>query len=86
MLVPSFAYDVADWYVNQAIPQMIRVSKVSDTLEHRLIAYNWGIGNLRKWVREGEHYEKLPKETREYVRKYRELDEARDYSATTVLQ
>ena len=86
MLVPSFAYDVADWYVNQAIPQMIRVSKVSDTLGHRLIAYNWGIGNLRKWVREGEHYEKLPKETREYVRKYRELDEARDYSATTVLQ
>ena len=35
-----------------------------------LIAYNWGLGNLRRW--DGD-YNKLPKETRQYLIRYKEL-------------
>jgi hypothetical protein len=35
-----------------------------------LIAYNWGIGNLRKWFKRGCDWNKLPLETRNYVIKY----------------
>lgn len=33
----------------------------------QLIAYNWGIGNYRKWVEAGRDESKLPKETSQYI-------------------
>ena len=32
-----------------------------------LVAYNWGPGNARDWVKGGSNYNNLPKETRNYV-------------------
>lgn len=32
-----------------------------------LVAYNWGPGNARAWVKGGSNFNKLPKETRNYV-------------------
>ena len=37
------------------------------------IAYNWGYGNTKKWLEQGADLDKLPKETRNYIRKL-ELD------------
>jgi hypothetical protein len=34
-----------------------------------LVAYNWGPGNTDKWLKEGADPKKLPKETRDYLKK-----------------
>jgi hypothetical protein len=65
MLTPSIAREVADWYLNKEIPRLLRHYK-QDTIDNRLAAYNWGIGNMRKG-------KALPKETVNYIRKYKEL-------------
>jgi hypothetical protein len=36
-----------------------------------LRAYNWGPGNVKKWIKAGSDPKKLPKETRDYVTKIR---------------
>ena len=38
-----------------------------------LVAYNWGPENARKWIKEGRPQRKLPKETRNYVKKVTSL-------------
>lgn len=38
---------------------------------YALAAYNWGLGNVDKWVRAGADEGKLPKETRDYLNKFR---------------
>lgn len=43
-----------------------------DTLEQAIAAYNWGPGNTDKWIAAGADPAKLPKETRDYIRKFRE--------------
>jgi hypothetical protein len=61
---------VGRWYLFVRIPQMLEHYKLADTLENRLICYNFGIGNLIKY-RQGKI--KLPKETRNYLLKYYKL-------------
>ena len=34
-----------------------------------LIAYNWGPGNTRKWLKKGGNLKELPNETRNYIKK-----------------
>ena len=34
-----------------------------------LIAYNFGVGNTKKWLKRGGNLEELPKETRNYIKK-----------------
>lgn len=34
-----------------------------------LAAYNWGMGNVDKWIANGQDFSKLPKETRDYIGK-----------------
>lgn len=66
----DYASLVATWYINFQIPEYLTRYKISDTITSRLIAYNWGIGHLRKWFKNGSHWNKLPKETRQYVKRY----------------
>ena len=42
------------------------------SLEYALAAYNWGVGNVDKWVKDGADVEKLPKETQNYLKRFRE--------------
>ena len=60
MFRPEANKIVAFWYLNW-------LDERCDTVDEILIAYNWGYGNLRKY-RAGK--KKLPKETRDYLKKY----------------
>ncbi len=67
MLNEETATQVADWYLNKRIPQMLNYFKIPDTLENRIISYNAGIGNLTKG-------KKTPEITQNYINKYLAFD------------
>lgn len=60
---PNINYNIANWYMNKRIPQMLKHYKIPDTLENRLASYNFGIGNVKSG-------KELPTETTNYIRKY----------------
>jgi soluble lytic murein transglycosylase-like protein len=62
---PLMARNVAEWYINERIPGMLKYYGIKDTIETRLRCYNSGIGNLRKG--------RLTIDTRKYIEKYRRL-------------
>jgi len=64
MYDPIKNISVAYWYMKTRIPQLLKHFGHEDTLENRLIAYNCGISCVGK---------KLPKETRNYLKKYRRI-------------
>lgn len=64
MIIPEHNKVIGFWYINTRIPEMFKAYDIFDCSVFRLIAYNWGIGNLKKW------YETLPEETRHYLKKY----------------
>lgn len=66
MMDKEISGQVANWYLNERIPAMLKYYKKEVTLENILIAYNYGI----KHVKEDS---KLPKETRDYIEKYKKL-------------
>ena len=57
---------VGTYYMNTEIPRLLKHYKIEDTVENRLTAYNWGIGNLRY----NEWYD-APQETIDYIKKYK---------------
>lgn len=63
---------VAGWYFNWIYD---RTWTVKDTI----IAWNWGIGNWRKWNKNKEHYKIsppdnfLPQVTQDYLKKYEKI-------------
>ncbi len=59
------------WYMNERIPQLLRHYRISDSINNRLIAYNFGIGNLNKWHAKGGRFRDLPAETQNYIRAYK---------------
>lgn len=58
---------IAVYYLEKRIPELLHFYELDDTLENRLIAYNWGIKNLALY-KQGK--KKLPEETKEYLRRY----------------
>jgi len=66
---------VADFYFNKRIPEMLNAYNITDTIETRIGAYSWGIGYLRKtWEKYGENWlnaPPTPTETQDYVVKYK---------------
>jgi hypothetical protein len=65
---PVKSLAVGTFYINKRIPQMIKYYKLPDTFKSRIIAYSWGIGNLRKY--DAGKVKELPKETSDYINKY----------------
>lgn len=61
---------VANWYFEERIPAMLKAYKIPCTTLHRIAAYNWGIGHVKKWHRDGAEFNALPKETQRYYKKY----------------
>lgn len=62
---------VASWYLSNRIPSMLRYFKIPTNELTIIAAYNWGIGNVKKWYRNGGQFESLPTETQNYYRKYK---------------
>jgi hypothetical protein len=60
---PEICFEIADWYMNKRIPQMLKYFKIADTVENRLIAYNAGIKTLVE-------KRPIPKITLLYLEKY----------------
>lgn len=60
---------VAEWYLNIRIPQLLNYYHKPITIDNILWAYNAGIGNVIKG--------KMPRETRNYIKKYHELKRLR---------
>ena len=57
--------EVASWYLNKRIPQMLRAYGKDVNINNILHAYNAGISKVVKGI--------MPKETKNYILKYREL-------------
>lgn len=70
MYEPINAFTIGNWFINVRIPQELNIYRIPDTPTARLIAWNWGIGHLRKWFKHGSHWNRLPMESRNYIKKY----------------
>ena len=63
---PGKNYDeIAHWYMEKRIPQLLRHFKIPVTTKTKIWAYNAGIGNVVKG--------RIPKTTSSYFRKYEKL-------------
>lgn len=60
---------VGKWYLEEEIPRLLKSEGFEDNDVHRLMAYNWGIGNMRKWKQNGSNPNSIPKETINYINK-----------------
>ena len=59
------------------------LKRYDGNVDNALRAYNWGMGNVDKWIANGSDISQLPKETREYTDKvYGNMGNARNYYAT----
>lgn len=61
---------VGKWMLENRIPQILNLSKIPLTVNHILIAYNWGCGNIIRWYKSGAVVARLPVETQQYICKY----------------
>jgi soluble lytic murein transglycosylase-like protein len=61
---PEMNLHVAAWYLGVRIPQYLKAYGVQDSIEHRIWAYNAGIGNLLKGNK--------PQITANYIKKVNE--------------
>lgn len=60
---PAINKEIADWYINIRIPQMLKHYHKEDTVPNRITAYNAGINYI-------VHDKPLPKITQLYLKKY----------------
>ena len=68
---PEINKQIGTWYLNRIWRHYLPYYKLEQSIENLLIAYNFGIGNLVKY-RQGKI--KLPKETKDYLLKYKALE------------
>ena len=66
----SISTKIAKWYLQKRIPQMLKAYKIPVNTTTVIASYNWGIGGVVKWYRSGADFNKLPKVTVDYLRKY----------------
>ncbi|MGX5099865.1 lytic transglycosylase domain-containing protein [Enterobacter cloacae] len=76
-LDPGKSRAAASVYMRQLL------KRYDGNVDNALRAYNWGMGNVDKWIANGSDISQLPKETREYTGKvYGNMGNARNYYAT----
>ncbi|EPF20111.1 Membrane-bound lytic murein transglycosylase D precursor [Cedecea davisae] len=76
-LDPEKARAAASIYMSQLL------KRYDGNVDNALRAYNWGMGNVDKWIANGSDPAALPKETREYTGKvHGNMGDARNYYAT----
>ena len=73
---------VGTYYINHRIPSMLKYYGIEDTIETRIAAYNWGIGNLNKmYKKHGKNrwFLYAHPDVKDYVKKYKETEQVEDY-------
>ncbi len=76
-LDPSKSRAAASVYMRQLL------KRYDGNVDNALRAYNWGMGNVDKWIANGSDPSALPKETREYTGKvHGNMGDSRNYYAT----
>ncbi|EPE7077366.1 lytic transglycosylase domain-containing protein [Cronobacter sakazakii] len=76
-LDPEKSRAAASIYMSQLL------KRYNGNVDNALRAYNWGMGNVDKWIANGSDPSALPKETREYTGKvHGNMGDARNYYAT----
>lgn len=76
-LNPEKSRAAASVYMRQLL------KRYDGNVDNALRAYNWGMGNVDKWIANGSDESALPKETRDYTGKvYGNMGNARNYYAT----
>lgn len=76
-LNPEKSRAAASVYMRQLL------KRYDGNVDNALRAYNWGMGNVDKWIANGSDASALPKETRDYTGKvYGNMGNARNYYAT----
>lgn len=70
LYTPEVNKKIADWYLNDRIPSMLRAYGLPVTTDMILASYNAGVGVVKKW-RAGTR--ELPQETMDYIEKYKDL-------------
>jgi len=66
---PKINSEVADWYLNERIPQLLKAHHIPVTKKNIIIAYNAGIANAKKG--------RTPSITKKYLAKYDKLSRRR---------
>lgn len=62
MLQPQTGREVAGWYANVRVPQLLKHYGIADTTQNRIWAWNAGIGSVLKG--------QIPSTTRQLLRRY----------------
>lgn len=76
-LDPEKSRAAASVYMRQLL------KRYDGNVDNALRAYNWGMGNVDKWIANGSDISALPKETQDYTGKVRgNMGESRNYYAT----
>ena len=70
---PVTAHRVAEGYLG-ILKGYLRHYGIPENEVTLIAAWNWGIGNTRRWWQAGGEFEKLPRETRGFITKYRGLE------------
>ncbi len=64
---------IGNWYLEERIPYYLKYYGLEDNVENRLASYNWGIGNVKRIGGIRRNMDILPRETRNYIEKYKQL-------------
>jgi soluble lytic murein transglycosylase-like protein len=72
LFIPMVNEAVAAWYFAE-LKRMLDYYEIPVSLSTVIAAYNWGIGNVVKWHKNGADFTQLPQETRNYIEKYQRL-------------
>jgi soluble lytic murein transglycosylase-like protein len=72
---PAVNEMVAFWYFGR-IKDMLARYQIPINTTTLIASYNWGIGHVADWAKEGMRYGELPAETRRYIEKYRGMTRA----------
>ncbi len=73
---PLLNEKIASWYFKR-LHQLLNAYKIPVSFTTLLAAYNWGIGNVAQWYKNGAASEDLPKATQRYIAKYESLSRGR---------
>jgi len=68
---PQINMRIGQWYITHRIPTMLRHYGIPVTIETVIASYNWGIGHVKRWHKRGMVFAELPRETQNYIKKYR---------------